>query len=424
MSERRYDVIIVGGGAAGTFAGAEISAAGKSVLIIEPNRFLGRKLRITGKGRCNVTNNCGPDEVLKNVLRNPKFLYSSLSAFPPQKIMEWFESRGVPLKTERGRRVFPESDSAADIAEAIVKECERHGVKVLHARADSLIIENGAISDVICGSREYGCKNVILATGGRSYPKTGSDGSGYYLAEAVGHTIVKPQQSLVPIETQEWFCRLLDGLTLKNVTLSLYDLDKPKKPIFSEQGEVTFTDYGVAGPLALSASCLMDQDKTACKGYKLVVDFKPALSYEQLDARILRDIESNSKASVGELLSGLLPMAMVPVFAEVCDVGLNEPVSELTRDTRNMINERLKQFELRPKSLRSFDEAIVTRGGVAVKEIVPQTMESRVVKGLYFAGEIIDCDGFTGGYNLTIAFATAHAAASDIIKNKEVEKWD
>lgn len=424
MSERRYDVIIVGGGAAGTFAAAEISAAGKSVLIIEPNRFLGRKLRITGKGRCNVTNNCGPDEVLKNVLRNPKFLYSSLSAFPPQKIMEWFESRGVPLKTERGRRVFPESDSAADIAETIVKECERHGVEVLHARADSLMIENGAISGVMCGNREYGCKNVILATGGRSYPKTGSDGSGYNIAKAVGHTIVKPQPSLVPIETQERFCRLLDGLTLKNVTLSLYDLDKPKRPVFSEQGEFTFTDYGVSGPLALSASCLMDEDKTACKGYKLVIDFKPALSYEQLDARILRDIEANPKASVGELLSGLLPMAMVSVFAEVCDVGLNEPVSGLTRETRNVINEHLKQFELRPKSLRSFDEAIVTRGGVAVKEILPQTMESRVVKGLYFAGEIIDCDGFTGGYNLTIAFATAHAAASDIIKNKEVEKWD
>lgn len=418
---KRFDVIIVGGGASGLFAAAELLGAAKSVLIFEPNRFLGRKLRITGKGRCNVTNNCTAEEIMKNVPRNPKFLYSALSKFPPDKIISWFEDAGVPLKTERGRRVFPVSDSANDVADALVRKCA--GADIVHEKVTEILTEGGAAVGVCAKSGRYYADNVILATGGRSYPRTGSDGSGYGLAQRLGHTVVKQQPSLVPIETLERYLEL-DGLTLKNVTLSLYDAEKPKKPVYTELGEMNFASYGISGPLALTASCLMSDEKIACKGYKLVVDFKPALNAEQLEARLLRDILSSPDGTVETLLSGLLPKSAVQVFAERLCLDKSASAGQITRETRHAIISLLKHFELTPTALRSFDEAIITRGGISVKEIDPATMESKLVKNLYFTGEIIDCDGFTGGYNLTIAFSTAYCAAHNIIMTKEVEKWD
>ena len=425
MSE--YGAIIVGGGAAGLFAAANIRSGGR-ILVIEPNRVLGRKLRITGKGRCNLTNNCSAEEVLKNVLRNPKFLYSAVVKFPPDSIMSWFESRGVPLKTERGRRVFPLSDRAEDVAEELIRECKRNGVTFLKAKVDGLTVRDGAVSGVKCGDKEYFSDVVLLAAGGMSYPRTGSDGSGYALAESVGHTVTDLQPSLVPIEICESFCAALSGLTLKNVSLALYDISKPNKPLYSELGELTFMPFGIGGPLGISASCYMNADKLACKGYKLVIDLKPGLTPEQLDARLQRDIKAAPQSGFDELLSGLLPTAMIKTFSDRLDFDKPASIGNLTREQRLMTASLLKRFELTPKALRGFDEAIVTRGGVSVREISPTTMESKLVKGLYIAGEIIDCDAFTGGYNLTAAFSTAYAAASDISnkleQKKEVEKWD
>ncbi len=422
-----FGTIIIGGGAAGLFAAANIQST-KRTAVIEPNRVLGRKLRITGKGRCNLTNNCPQEEVLKNVLRNPKFLYSAVTKFPPESIMSWFESRGVPLKTERGRRVFPQSDRADDIAEALEKECRRRGTVFIKAKADGLIIRDGAAVGVKCGEKEYFSDNVILACGGKSYPRTGSDGSGYALAESAGHSVTVLQPSLVPIEVEESFCGSLAGLTLKNVELKLFDADRPAKPIYSELGETSFTPFGLGGPLGISASCYIDAEKLSCKGYKLVIDLKPGLTFEQLDTRIQRDIKAAPNKPFEALLAGLLPRAMTEVFSDRLDFSKPASIGNLTREQRLSAVSLLKNFSITPTALRGFDEAIVTRGGVSVKEISPATMESKLVKGLYFAGEVIDCDAFTGGYNLTLAFSTAYAAALDISKKsnfeKEVEIWD
>lgn len=418
---RKYDVIVVGGGASGLFAAAHLCRACKSVLICEPNRFLGRKLRITGKGRCNVTNNCTAEEVMKNVPRNAKFLYSALAKLPPQKIMDWFESEGVPLKTERGRRVFPQSDSAADIADALAGACQK--AEILREKVSGLVIEDGFVRGLRCKDKVLYSQNVIIATGGMSYPRTGSDGSGYCLAEEAGHTVTAVQPSLVPIELAESFCARLEGLTLKNVTLSLWEVGK-KKPLFTELGELTFESYGISGPLGLSASCLMKDDKIVCKAYKLYIDFKPALDTERLDARLMRDMKAAPQGSVGELLAGLLPRAVADVFADILRLDKTASTGNLPREKRIELVTLLKRFELNPTALRGFDEAIITRGGVSVKELNPSTMESKYVNGLYFTGEVIDCDAYTGGYNLTIAFSTAFCAADDII-NKEVTRlWD
>lgn len=420
----RYDAVIAGGGASGLFCASVLSEAGLSAAVVEPNRFLGRKLRITGKGRCNLTNNCAPAEVMKNVIRNPKFLYSALSKCPPERIMEWFEGHGVPLKTERGRRVFPMSDRADDVADAMARVCEKNGVEIIRAKVDGVIVSDGTARGLVCGNKTVETESVILACGGMSYPRTGSDGSGYRIAERLGHSIVPPRQSLVPVTVEEDFCRKMSGLTLKNVTLSLYDASKPSKPIYREFGELTFFDFGIGGPLGISSSCFMDAEKLACKGYKLVIDFKPALDREQLDARLLRDIKSSAGETVEKLLLGLLPKDAAGVVAERINLDISSFAGNMTREQRLDIINMLKGFELTPTGFRPFDEAIVTSGGVSVKEIYPSSMESRLVKDLYFTGEIIDVDGFTGGYNLTIAFSTAFCAADDIIKKKEVEKWD
>lgn len=410
----RADTVIIGGGAAGLFAACELSRCRQNVVVLEPNSKLGRKLRITGKGRCNVTNNCDVETVLKNVPKNPRFLYSALSLLSPDDVMAWFESHGVPLKTERGNRVFPVSDKADDIADALVSECKRFHVRFVKDKATELIMDDGVLLGVKGERDEYFAQNVIIATGGRSYPKTGSTGDGYLLAESVGHTVTNIKPSLVPIVTYERFVCELTDLTLKNVTLALFD-KKKKSPLFSEIGEMTFMPYGIAGPLSLSASCLMNVDALAERRYTLSVDLKPGLTSEQLDARILRDFSSEPTMLFMNSLGKLLPRSLIPVIVDLSHVPPLKPVNQITREERMDLVRLLKNLTLTPVDLRPIDEAIITSGGVNVKEINPATMESKLVDGLYFAGEIIDCDGYTGGFNLQIAFSTAYCAARAII---------
>lgn len=412
-ARKKYDVIVIGGGASGLFCTAALLEKKRSVLILEPNRFLGRKLRITGKGRCNLTNDCSADEVMKNVPRNPKFLCSALNSFGPSDIKNWFEAAGVPLKTERGRRVFPVSDRATDVAEALIRACSCADIR--HEKAVEILTEDNKISGIRTDKSIYYADSAVMSTGGCSYPLTGSDGSGYALVRALGHTVIAPQPSLVPLKTLKIYPNL-SGLALKNVALSLYDLENLKKPLFKDLGELTFESYGISGPLALSASCYIDDEKLKRKAYELYVDLKPGLTSNQVESRILRDIASAPLETIDKLLRGLLPSALSEVFINLLSLDKTAKVCNMTRNTRRSIIELLKHFSLTPIAKRGFDEAIITRGGISTKEIDPRGMESRLVKGLYFTGEIIDCDALTGGYNLTIAFSTAHSAASEIIR--------
>lgn len=411
------DVIIVGGGAAGLFAACELAKRWLDVIVIEPNSKLGRKLRITGKGRCNVTNNCDIDTIIKNIPCNPRFLYSALNQLSPADVMEWFESRGVPLKTERGARVFPVSDDANDISEALVRECKKLHVKIIKDKVTDIIYEDSEIKGVECVKGIYFADTVILATGGLSYPATGSTGDGYLFAEKLGHTVTELSPSLVPIVCDESFVCELTKLSLKNVTLSLYDAKK-KSPLFSEIGEISFMPYGVAGPLSLSASCLMSPKLLEERRYKLVIDLKPGLTPEKLDARILRDFSETPNVEYMHSLGRLLPRDLEQVVVDISKIDPRKPCNQITKEERLGLVHLLKHFELTPTALRPVDEAIITRGGISVKEIEPATMASKFVKGLYFAGEIIDCDGYTGGFNLQIAFSTAYAAASAIANMK------
>lgn len=409
----RADTVIIGGGAAGLFAAAELSRCHKEVIVLEPNRILGRKLRITGKGRCNVTNNCDIETVLKNIPKNPRFLYSALNQLSPGDVIEWFESRGVPLKTERGNRVFPVSDKASDIADTLVKECKKYHVRFITDKAIDLILDDGVLIGVKGQLDEYFAQNVIVATGGMSYPKTGSTGDGYSFAKSIGHTVTDIKPSLVPIVTDERFVCELTDLTLKNVTLSLYD-SKKKSPIFSELGEMCFMPYGIAGPLSLSASCLMKTDALKERRYTVSIDLKPGLSIDQLDARVLRDFSEDPTAKYMDSLGKLLPRSIIGVVVDRSKIPPLKPVNQITREERLQLVRLLKNFTLTPSELRPIDEAIITSGGISVKEINPATMESKLMDGLYFIGEIIDCDGFTGGFNLQIAFSTAYCCAHAI----------
>ncbi|MBQ8623413.1 MAG: NAD(P)/FAD-dependent oxidoreductase [Oscillospiraceae bacterium] len=409
----RADTVIIGGGAAGLFAACELSRCRKNVIVLEPNAKLGRKLRITGKGRCNVTNNCDIETVLKNIPKNPRFLYSALNLLSPTDVIYWFEEHGVPLKTERGNRVFPVSDKADDIADAMVLQCKKFHVKFIKDKACELILDDGVLIGVKGESDEYFAQNVIIATGGKSYPKTGSTGDGYRLAESVGHSVTQIKPSLVPIVTHERFVCELTDLTLKNVTLSLYD-SKKKSPLFSEIGELSFMPYGVAGPLSLSASCLIKTDALSDRRYTLVIDLKPGLTLEQLDARILRDFGEAPTLAFMDSLGKLLPRSLIPVIVDLSKIPPLKPVNQVTREERSALVNLLKNLKLTPTDLRPIDEAIITSGGINVKEINPATMESKIIDGLYFAGEIIDCDGYTGGFNLQIAFSTAYCAAKAI----------
>lgn len=408
-------IVIIGGGPAGLKAA--ISAAlrykGKAeITLIEKNERCGRKLMITGKGRCNVTNNCDLDTLIANVPQNGRFLYSAFSSFLPQDTMAYFESAGVPLKTERGNRVFPQSDKAVDIVDALVKGLKPLGIKQLHATAKSIKTEGEKVIGVeLEMGQVVDADSVVLATGGMSYPVTGSTGDGYRMAEELGHTVTELRPSLVPLNCHEGFCSRLAGLSLKNVTLSVFEGEK-KKPIFKEMGEMLFTHFGISGPLVLSASAYLR--KIGKAEYKAVIDLKPALTVEQLDKRILRDFENEKNKDFANSLNALLPKSIIPVIIEKSGINPREKVNQVSREQRMDLCRVIKEFTLNITGFRPIEEAIITSGGISVKEINPSTMESKLIKGLFFAGEIIDVDAFTGGFNLQIAFSTAFLAGENV----------
>lgn len=399
------DTIIIGGGAAGCVAAVLAARLGKSVLLLEKNDRIGRKLRITGKGRCNVTNNCSNDELMRNIPVNGRFLYSAFSGFGTADTMSFFEELGVPLKTERGNRVFPVSDKAEDIVNALADELKRLGVTIINRRAESLIIEDGVCRGVRAGGDEYRSASVLVACGGKSYPNTGSTGDGYILARSAGHTVTELKPSLVPLVSPDSYCSELMGLSLRNVTLRLMD---GEKCIYSELGEMLFTHFGVSGPMILSASSHMRQMERG--RYKIVIDLKPALSEQQLDARVLRDFSENNNRNFINALNFLLPKKLVPVIVSLSGIPMDTKVNSVTREQRAKLVYLLKHFTVTVTDFRPIEEAVVTSGGVKTSEIDPKTMQSKLIDGLYFAGEVIDVDAYTGGFNLQIAFSTGHLA--------------
>ena len=404
----RWDAIVIGGGAAGLLCAGYAARRGLSVLVAEGRERPARKILVTGKGRCNLTNNCSPEDFLKNVCSNPKFLYSAIWGYPPASTIALFEELGVPLKTERGNRVYPVSDSARSIADALVGFAKNSGAKILQAKVAEILLEEGrAVGVRSTGGEAYRGRNIVLAAGGMSYPGTGSDGSGFALARQVGHTVTPLRGSLVPILCAGDCCGRMAGLSLKNVTLTLREEGK-KKPVFQELGEMLFTHQGVSGPLVLSASALM---RKPAGEYRLFIDMKPALDPAQLDARLLRDFSESPNRDLGNVLSSLLPRAFVLPALEAAELPPDRKVREVTREERRRLGEMVKAFPLVPTALGPVEEAVVTAGGVKVSEVEPKTMASRLVPGLYFAGEVLDVDARTGGFNLQIAFATGYAAA-------------
>ena len=403
----KFDGIVIGGGPAGMFAAITAAEQGRRVLLLERNDRLGKKLLITGKGRCNVTNDCAAEDILKNVPRNGKFLFSAMNAFPPQRIMEFFQDNGCALKTERGNRVFPVSDRSQSVLECLQKQLKAKGVTVRNARVRELLVENGRVVGARIDREEIHADWVILATGGVSYPATGSTGDGYAMAKAVGHTIVEPQGSLVPLETAGNDCQDMQGLSLRNVGVKL--LNAKGKVLYKDFGELLFTHFGVSGPTVLSASCHLKG--TGCK---LVIDLKPALEEAKLNDRILRDLELYQNRAMENALTDLLPRSMIPVVLRRLEIDPAMQANSLTKQKRRALIELLKAFPVEIIGRRPVAEAIITSGGVKTGEIDPKTMESKKISGLYFAGEIIDCDAYTGGFNLQIAWATAYAAGISV----------
>ena len=399
-------IVVAGAGAAGMMAAITAARAGGQVTLVEPNEKVGRKLYITGKGRCNVTNASDVQAVMANIPRNGKFLYSALSRFTPKDTMEFFTALGVPLKTERGNRVFPASDKAADIIDALFFELRRLGVELLHDRVTDLVIRDESIAGVTLEHMgEYDCKAVVLATGGASYPRTGSTGDGYRLAESAGHTVVPVRGSLVPLVSEDPDCGRLQGLSLRNVELKVKN--RKNKVVYREQGEMLFTHFGLSGPLVLSASAHLDFDRDS---YTAHIDLKPALDEEKLDARLLRDFADRANQDYANALGGLVPRSMIPVLIDRTDIPGNTKVRDIRKEQRRRLLETLKDFRVELSGTRPVEEAIITAGGVKVGQVDPKTMESKLVHGLYFAGELLDVDAYTGGFNLQIAWATGRAA--------------
>lgn len=398
-----YDGIVIGGGAAGIYAAIHAAKQGSKVLLLEKNDRLGKKLLITGKGRCNVTNNCSAAEVLQNVPRNGRFLYSAMENHDPQTVCAFFEAAGCELKTERGNRVFPVSDKSQSVLEALRRQLQQYRVTVETGRCQEILRDENGVCGVRTTQRKILCKWVILATGGLSYPTTGSTGDGYKLAQSFGHTIVPCEGSLVPLEIEGNDCPDMQGLSLRNVGVKL--LNEKGKILYKDFGELLFTHFGVSGPTILSASAHI---KGNCM---LQIDLKPALDEGKLNDRILRDLEMYRNRSMENALTDLLPRSMIPVVLERLGVPGDLQANALKKQDRRALVELLKKFELKIVGKRPVSEAIITSGGVKTSEIDPKTMESKLVKGLYFAGEIIDCDAYTGGFNLQIAWATAYAAA-------------
>ena len=411
------EIIVVGGGAAGMMAAIAAGEQGASVKLLEPNERLGKKLNITGKGRCNVTNHCSPEEVLAATPRNGKFLYSAVNHTPPAEVERFFEDLGVQLKVERGNRVFPQSDKAADIIDALFYELKRLKVPVLQTRVTGLRIQEDQITGLETEQGDLEAGVVILATGGLSYPATGSTGDGHQMAAQAGHTVVEPKPSLVPLESPESFCGEMQGLALKNVTLTVKN--QKGKTLYREQGEMLFTHFGISGPLVLSASAHMrnfEKDQYTC-----IIDLKPALDEPALDARLVRELSQGANRDMSNLMGSLLPRLMIPVVLRLCGIPGEKKAHDVTREERRRLLELLKAFPVPVSSPRPIAEAIVTSGGIKVGEVDPKTMASKKVKGLYFAGELLDVDAYTGGFNLQIAWCTGRAAgeyASSFLKER------
>ncbi len=403
-------VAIVGGGAAGMMAALTAAQNGAAVVLFESTGRLGRKLRITGKGRCNVTNDCETGEFLANVMTNPRFLYAALNRFSTADTKNFFESRGVPLKTERGRRVFPVSDRAADIVAALSDACREAGVTIVYERVKSLLIEDGALCGVITSGGEHRADAVIVCTGGKSYPLTGSVGDGYKLAQQAGHTVTSLSPSLVPLTAEGNLCPALQGLSLKNVKLTVVRTDNGRE-VFEDFGEMMFTHFGLTGPMVLSASAhIPDIEKGK---YEAVIDLKPALDEKMLDTRILSDFDKYKNKDFANALGDLLPQKMIPEIIRLSGIGPHVKVNTVTREQRKALVALLKGLRVQLRGFRPIEEAIVTRGGVDVREVNPKTMESKILPGLYFAGEVLDVDAYTGGFNLQIAFSTAVLAGEN-----------
>lgn len=400
----KYDGIVIGGGPAGMFAAITAASQGAKVLLLEQNGRLGKKLLITGKGRCNVTNNCTAAEVLQNVPRNGKFLFSAMDASPPSRIMDFFESSGCPLKTERGNRVFPVTDRSQSILDCLKERLRKAGVTVRTAKVRGIQTANGVVTGVRTEEETISAQWVILATGGVSYPATGSTGDGYAMAKALGHTIIPPEGSLVPLETVGRDCPDMQGLSLRNVGVKL--LNSKGKVLYKDFGELLFTHFGVSGPTVLSASAHLKGE-----GCRLLIDLKPALDEGKLNDRILRDLEQYQNRAMENALTDLLPRSMIPVVLRKLEIDPVLQANSLKKQQRRALVELLKAFPVELKGKRPVAEAIITSGGVKVSEIDPKTMGSKLAPGLYFAGEVIDCDAYTGGFNLQIAWATAYAAA-------------
>lgn len=419
MSDKRT-IAIIGGGAAGLMAAAyaaEISDPDTDeILLIEQNDRMGKKLRITGKGRCNLTNDCDRDEFLSNVPTNPRFLYAALAGFDTKDTQDYFESLGVPLKVERGKRVFPVSDKAGDVVEALVKRCRELGVKTLQGRVTSVHAEEvdgkPAVTSVRVGGKDIPVAAAILCTGGCSYPVTGSDGNGYKLAESLGHTIVTPKASLVPLVCEGKLCGRMMGLSLRNVSLKVVDTAK-NKCIYEDFGEMLFTHYGVTGPLILSASAHIPDVESG--KYELHINLKPALDDAALDARILSDFKKYANKDFINALSDLLPVKAIEPVVELTGIDPRVKVNAITKEQRRALVSVLHDITLRPIRTRPIAEAIVTKGGVKVSEVDPKTMESKLARGFYLAGEVLDVDAYTGGFNLQIAFSTARLAAQSAV---------
>lgn len=399
----KFDGIIIGGGPAGMFAAITAASKGCTVLLLEKNDRLGKKLLITGKGRCNVTNNCTAQEVLQNIPRNGRFLYSVMTAFPPEQIISFFESRSCPLKTERGNRVFPVSDRSSSILECLQNELKKQHVTVRNEKVVEVRTLDNSVSSVITENQTYEASWIILATGGVSYPATGSTGDGYRIAAQLGHTITSQEGNLVPLVSSDTDCLQMQGLSLRNVSVKL--VNGKGKLLYKDFGELLFTHFGVSGPTVLSASCHLKGE-----GCRLIIDLKPALDESKLDDRILRDLELYQNRSMENALTDLLPRSMIPVVLERLHVDPAMQANSFTKKQRRSLVDLLKNFTVTITGKRPVSEAIITSGGVKVTEIEPKTMESKLISGLYFAGEIIDCDAYTGGFNLQIAWATAYAA--------------
>ena len=409
--KNEFDAVVIGAGPAGVMAAGICAAQGKRVVILEKNALTGRKLRITGKGRCNVTNHCTAAEVIAAVPKNGKFLYGALNRFAPEDTMRFFEEQGVPLKTERGQRVFPVSDSAADIANALEQFAHKNGAVLRREPALAVVTENGSVCGVKTAAGVIKASSVLIACGGASYPGTGSNGDGAKLAKALGHTIEPLVPSLVPLVEKGRMCADLQGLSLKNTGVKVLNHDTGKV-VYEDFGELLFTHFGLSGPTMLSASAHMRGMKSG--RYRVDLDLKPALDEKKLDERILRDWEENKNKQFGNSLEKLLPQKLIPVMVRRSGIDPEKRCHSVTKEERRKLVELFKSFSILIEGFRPLNEAIVTSGGVSVKEVSPKTMESKLIKGLFFAGEVLDVDAYTGGFNLQIAFATGHLAGENM----------